>query len=473
MRGILAAVLVSLAVPMPLHAAPEWVKRARLPVPEIEKLDNGLEVAWFLDKRLPLLDVAMLVRSGHRHDPAGKSGTAQLLSSVMDRGNAGMSAQEFAREVERLGASRYVSSSADAFTLGMHGLAEDADRILELFHSMVLDADLPEAEIGRERGRMLDAWKHLGDYAQSLAGLVYDRVISAGTPYGRGGLRSPDDLKKVSRKDLLAFHKKHFRPGNAILVVVGRVDKEAFSKRLRELFGKWKPHTEKASEKAKKRVFTVAEVMPSKKHKAVLVHRPGLSQAQVRIGFPAPPFTSKARYPLGVGNALFGGMFHSRLNTVIRDKLGLTYGISSSFSYKLDHSYFTISSSTRNETAGKLINKTLEILREFAAKGITGEEAATARDYLVGGFPIEMNTLSSAADRWLAGRTYGMGPEYLNEYIPRVSEVTHQDVNAALKEHLKGGKPMIVIAGDADKLGPVLRKAGIWPVKRVEVDDLM
>lgn len=474
LTGLAQANAAESAPSKPEASLPDWIAKAKLPVPEIERLPNGLQIAWFLDERIPVVDMIVLTEAGYRDDPEGKSGTAKLLSSVISRGAAGMDAQRLAREVEKLGASDYVSVDDDSASVGIHGLAPDAPRLLELLHAITVKPDFPQAEIEKTRDRMIEGMKHLGDSAHTLASYVYYRALASGTPYGRGGLLSMAELRKVTREDLIRFHQTHFRPDNAMLVVVGRVKKDEFRRRIAETFGSWAP-VAAPKVKGQAKAFANPDLLPGKGQKGILVHRPGLTQAVVKVGFRAPPLDSPDHYPLTVANALFGEQFHSRLNSVIRDQLGLTYGIGSSFSYSKDLSAFTIEASTRNESAGEVIRRTLGILDELSKKPIPATEVETARDYLIGGFPLGTATLASAASRWLSGYVYDLGPGYLNELIPKVGSVTAEQVHAAVKRHLspKPAELVIVVAGDAEKLAPSLKKAGYWPLKRIEVGDLI
>ena len=145
----------------------------KLPVPKLKTLPNGMQLVWFLNKSLPVVDMAVLVKSGYRDDPAGKTGTSELLTEVIDRGDAGMSAQDFARSVEVLGASRYATVDEDTMSVGMHGLSSDAPELLDLMSKMVLHPDFPAAEVSREHARLLDRWAHLGDSSESLVGLTF------------------------------------------------------------------------------------------------------------------------------------------------------------------------------------------------------------------------------------------------------------------------------------------------------------
>ncbi len=398
----------------------------------------------------------------------GKTGTASILGALLDRGAGGLSSQQIARAVESLGATRFAGAGEDSFVIGMHGLAIDAETLLELLGKMVLSPELSQKEFDRERARMLDQWTHLGDHAESLASFVYERMMSVGTPYARGGFLSAEEFRKVTREDVVAFHRRHFTPKNALFVVVGRVERESFRKKIGSVFGAWAGEAPLPGPDVLQAGF-----QRPKGQSVIVVNRPGLSQAQVRMGFRAPLITSPDRYPLMVLNALTGEYFYSRLNALIREQMGLTYGIGSSFSYLRDSARFTIGSATQNETAGKLVRKTLDVLETLKRGEISSEEITMAKDYLKGSFPLSVSTLGAVASRWMTGTVFGLGPEYLNEFIPRTLAVQREQVLAAARAHLKLDEMLIVVAGDAREIVPSLNSAGFKPAKVFQVKELI
>jgi zinc protease len=448
-----------------------------LPVPRLETLPNGLQIAWFLSDSIPVVDLALLIKSGYRDDPAGKSGTVALLDATLDRGNAGMTQQQIAEAVEKLGASRYASADDDYFTVGMHGLAPDAPALLDLMAKIAIHPEFPQAEIAREQARMLDRWNHIGDYGETLVSLAYRKALANGTSYERGSLDSVAEFKKVTRDDVVTYYRKHFTPANAILMVIGRVKPEEFLPRIVAAFGGWSG----AAPAREWKSFTdkrFAEYAPPvkkglKKREVLLVDRPSLTQAQVRIGFRAPLIRAPEHYALLVGNALLGEYFNSRLNSLIRDKLGLTYGISSTFSYSRDFGGFTISSATKNESVGELIQKTLEVLRTIKREPVPADEVRMAKEYLIGGFPLGTATLAAVASRWSTGYVFDLGPDYLNEFVPKVSAITAVEVTRALVQDFDLDHVVIAVAGDGKEIEKSLKAAVVGPIKRVSTNDLM
>ena len=439
-----------------------------IPPPQVETLPNGLQLVWFLSDKLPVTDLVLMVKSGYRDDPASKSGTAELLSSSIERGASGQSALELAHAIEMLGGSRYVSADEDSITIGMHGLALDSTAFLENLAKIALHPDFPEGEVVREHSRIIDRWNHLGDYGDTLASLAYQRLMTAGSVYGRGSFTGINEFKNVKREDVLSFYKTHFTPKNSILMIVGRVDQPKFKQKIEELFGGWKG--EAPSKKSEKYSDSRLKAKPGQ---IVVVDRPNLTQAQVRLGFAAPTIKSPDHYPLMVANAFLGEYFNSRLTSIIRDKLGLTYSIGSSYSYSKDFAKFTVSSATQNSSVGQLISKTDEILKDMKLGSVIEQEVSEAKEYLQGGFPLSVSTLASMAARWLNGWFFDMGPEYLNEFVPKVSGVTKDQVVSAVSKTFDLDHMFIVVAGDAKEIEKGLSKPQQKLVKRVVLKDLL
>jgi zinc protease len=447
-----------------------FASELKLPVPQIETLPNGLKLVWFLNDSLPVVDLGILIGAGQRDDLPGKSGTSELMTACLDRGSAGLSAQEIGHAIEMLGASRYASSDDDETTIGLHGLAPDAPALLDLLAKVVIHPDFAAAEVTREHARILDRWRHVADYGESLASLAFSRALSQGTSYLRGGFFSAEEFGGVNRDAVKAFHTKNFTPKNAVLMVVGRVNQVEFRQQILKVFGT--PEAWRGDAPVRDYKNYVDPRLALKKEQVLVVDRPGLTQAQVRIGFRAPSIHVPEHYDLVVGNALLGEYFNSRLNSLIRDKLGLTYGISSSFSYGRDIGSFAITSATQNESAGILVKKTLEVLQDLKTGEIPKDEVQMAKEYLVGGFPLATSTLGLVAARWLSGYIYDLGPDYLNEFVPKVSAVTAAGVASAIAKDFDLAHLTIVIAGDADSIEPGLKAAKLGPLKRVSVKDL-
>jgi zinc protease len=156
---------------------------------------------------------------------------------------------------------------------------------------------------------------------------------------------------------------------------------------------------------------------------------------------------------------------------VIRDKLGLTYSIGSGYWHAKGLSTMTVSSASRNETVGQMIKRTIEILRTLKAGPISPEEVQMAKEYLVGGYPLGVATLSAVAGRWLGGEVFELPPSYLNEYVPRVRAVTREEVQAAVARHFDLDHLIISVAGDGAEIRKSLKESKL-PYYPVSLKDL-
>jgi predicted Zn-dependent peptidase len=457
-----------LAALVPSAPAATDLASFRLPLPELEKLPNGLTVAWFVDDKLPVVDLALLVQTGTRNDPAGKSGTVEMTARMLERGAHGLSAAELAHRIESLGASGFASADEEGITLGMHGLSQDSGTLLDMLGWMAREPNFLPAEFAREKALLGESWRHLTDSAESVSSYVFGKTILNGTVYERGALDDVKHLAKLKIDDVRAFHRANFVPANSILLVVGRVDRKAFGERIRSLFGSWTGRLPK-----KPNVVARDPRFVPKKDEIFVADMPGLPQAQIRLGFRVPGIRSPRRHALAVANALLGEYFNSRLNLIVRDRIGLAYGIQSSLTYFKEDAFFSIGSATAAPNTGKLLEETIHQLRLLKAADVLAEEVATSKDYLIGGYPLSVSTLGAVATRWMNGYAFGLGPDYLNEFMPKVSAVTRESVVQAVDQAFHLDRLVVVVAGDAKQIERSLKEKGFKRLRRIPVKSLL
>ncbi len=271
----------------------------------------------------------------------------------------------------------------------------------------------------------------------------------------------------------MSFHRNFFNPQNSLLMVVGKVDPETFRPLILKKFKSWgKVFSGIPAAKSAQKKYSDLRIK-SDPAEVLIVDRPGLNQAQIRLGFKGLSVQSKDRYALRVGNALLGEYFNSRLNSLIRDQLGLTYSIGSGISYSKDLGYFMVSSATKNSSVGQVIRHSIDLLKQMKRGKVLDEEISTAKNYLLGGFPIGVSTLGAVASRWLSGELLELGPDYLNEFESRVSEVTRADVIRAFSESMRLDDLVIVVSGDSREIQKSLKKAGFRSWKNIELKALL
>ena len=433
-----------------------------LPMPEVEELPNGLKVVWFVKDSLPLIDLSVFVKAGYRDDSEGKSGTLELLSALFERGPAkkesGPSSLPMSKTGESFGAIRTVIPDDDSVSIGYHGLAQDAYELLELLGQEVLQSHFSIQQVKQAHSYISDRRSQVLSSSEGLAQIAWQRSVFASTNYARGGFASMKEFSHVGREDIIQFYNKFFTPKNSFLLVAGRVDRPSFKKKILSIFGQWQGSEPQHFMK----IYRDAR-LHRKREKILLVDRRGENQVQIRLGMRAPVIRSSNQTSLLVGNAILGEHFN---------RLGLAYSVQSILGFKKDDTDWMISSLAPSEGVGSLISGILEVLKTIKKGAFTEEEVEGAKVYLQGGFPLTVSSLNLVASRWLSMTLFGLKEDYLSGYIDRMGQVNSKQVQEVLFKTIDLDRIVVVLVGDAMKITPSLRKAGLGSIKKVSASDL-
>jgi zinc protease len=206
--------------------------------------------------------------------------------------------------------------------------------------------------------------------------------------------------------------------------------------------------------------------------RVLVVARPGISEAHVRMGFLGPKRQIPEFYDLRVAETGLSGHFASRLNDVIREKLNLTYNISAGFYFGRNTGTFNVATSTRNEKIGDLLKETNRQLGDFARDGLSEEEVKMAKDYILGSFPIGLQNLYTISNAFFGGVLMGLDPGFMDAFTGRIEKVTAESVRAAVKKHFHLEHLRTVVVGDPAQITPRLEKANIPYIVRQPADFL-
>ncbi len=415
------------------------------------RLENGLTVVVASRPGVPLAAVRLMVRAGSSLDPAGRFGLAHLVASAVRRGTRTRTGAELDAEVEALGAELGAGVDEDAASVGLSAPLEALPRLLAVLADVATRPAFPAREVERLRRREVAALAHDLDEP----GVVADRATLMAAygdhPYGHPSEGRGRHLAAVRRADLVAFHARHWRPSRATLLVVGPVDPEATVALARRRLGGWRGAA-----------GGEVEVAPAAPPQAavVLVDRPDLTQAQLRIAGPGFARGSADHAAGVVTGAVLGGGFTSRLMEAIRVERGLSYGVRARFASGRAGGLFFVSSFTKVETAGQLVQVALDELRRFREGGPTEEELARVRGYLGGLYPLSLETHEAWAEKLAEVELYGLPPDEVGGFLDRVGAVDADACRALARRHLLGERRVVVAVGPARALRPQLEPFG-------------
>ena len=431
-------------------------KDIRIPDYKIKNLKNGLQVISIVDKTLPKVSVGLLIRTGSSSDPVGKSGLADLTAQMIERGSQKLSATQIADQFGYYGSSFISDIDYDYSYFATYGLSQHQSELFNLFFDVVTTPAFSVGEVQRLKGEMIAEIKRSYDQHGFMAGKVFNQFLFGAHPYGRNSSGTVRDVASIKQKDMIRFYIKNYRPNNATLILVGDIN-EKFAKEFQQKLDSWEPRELEN--------INLPPLRPLDSQRILLVNRSDLQQSEIRLGHYGIKRKIDDYQALMVAETILSSGFTSRLMKEIRDKRGLTYGISSSFDARKEIGPFTIATNTRHEKVGEVITETVNILKNFHEKGVTPQEVADAKGYLRGVFPRRIETSDQLAKMLVALKFYDIDESYLKNYLSLLDDVSVSDVNRAIKKYYQPNLLRVLIYGPKDKVIDQLRPIGAVEVK--------
>jgi predicted Zn-dependent peptidase len=387
----------------------------------------------------------------------GKEGLASFTSAMLDRGTQKRASEQIAEAFEQIGSGFGVDVDADMISFSASSLSFDKDTVLSLFSEVLLKPTFPHVEIEKLRKLTLAAIQKFGDRPESFSGFVFPSFLFGKHPYGHESVGYPKTVRAFKKVDLQGFYRRHFVPGNAVMAVTGQFD-DAWKTKLVKTFSAWPAKTSKP--------LAALPAFPAwEGTELLLVNRADLNQAQVQIGFKGVPRKTTDYLELRAGLKILGESFGSRLFEEIRVKRGLTYGIGAWFDPREVEGPMGISTSTRVEKVGEIIDETLKTYRGFIKDGVTDSEVAEAKALMKGQFPRNFETAESLAHQLLILERYGISPDYLSNYMANVDGLSKDKINAAIKRFFSPQNLKIFVYAPSSKAKEALSQFGKVEVK--------
>jgi len=428
-------------------------------------LANGLTVLAAEMRNFPIVTVDVVLDAGGLAEPAERTGLAAFTAGLLESGAAGRDAAEIAERVDDLGLSLDSGVSWDTAQCGFTCLRSRLEPGFELVAGLVRHPTFPEAEVERVRDERLSSVVQRRGTPSSAADEAANRwIFSPDTLFARplaGMLRT---LEGVGRADAAAFHAARYRPDAATLVAAGDASVDEIAALAERWFGDWRGGAEALAPPA---VRPRAEGTT-----VVLLDRPGAVQSEIRVGHVGIERTAPDFFAVTVMNTILGGAFTSRLNLNLRERLGYTYGASTTFAARRQPGPFSMSTAVQTETTAHAVSETLRELRGMQEAEVSQAELDDARNYLAGVFPLGLQTTDGVAGRLSTIATYGLPDDYFAHYRERLLAVTAADVLEAARARLWPDRAVVVVGGDAARVRGELEALDIGPVVVMDPDEL-
>ncbi|HSH84212.1 MAG TPA: pitrilysin family protein [Guyparkeria sp.] len=420
------------------------VARADQPVLPLEtwQTDNGSQVLFYATDSLPMVDARMIFDAGSARDPEGKGGTASLTARLLDEGSTERDAKTIADGFARAGAEFSASASLETTAVRLRSLTESdwlwpaVDLMAEVISSPAFNPD----DVARERARLQRAIEARQQSASAVANDALRQAAFGDHPYSHPTDGSRESVETIRHEDVRAFHQRYFVAENAIVVIVGDLDRVQ-AERLANRLTADLPAGEKPAD--------LPPVPPLAESQTVRVDFPS-EQSTVLVAFDGIARKHEDYLPLYVGNHIFGGSgFASRLMSELRQKRGLAYGTYSYLMPLRAGGRFVMSIQTRNSQVDNALTLMIDELERFLADGPTEQEVADSEANLVGGFPMRLNSNKKITEQIGALAFLGLPLDYFDDYIDRVRAIDAAEIKAAFDRHVDPTRRIVVIVGPA------------------------
>ena len=445
--------------PRPLAAT-----ESKLPPYEVRTLKKGLQVVAVLHHEQPAVSLRLLVRAGGALDPADTPGVAALAAALLDQGTTSRRAQEIASAVDSVGGALGVGAGTDLTFVNAIFMKDSFDLGLRIVADVARNPAFRPEEIERQRQQMLSSLQVSYEDPDYLADVVFDRLVYGFHPYGKPDSGTPESLARVTRDDLVAFHRAYFAPNNAILAIVGDVTAEEAFAGAERAFGDW-PRLEGIK-------VEPPSDPPAPVRRVIVVDRPGAVQTEIRVGHIAVPRRHPDYMAFDLASRILGGEGSNRLHRVLRSERGLTYGASADLESMKFAGHLVAETDTRSEATGQALRLIVDEFWRLQREHVMPGELQGAQDYLAGSFPLTIETPSAIALQVLNALFFGLDLEELQTFRERVTRVTPDDIQRVARLYLKPDRLSIVLVGDASKFASQLESAGFRNFERIPIGEL-
>jgi zinc protease len=439
---------------------------AAIPAFEEKTLANGLRVIVGSRPGLPLLSASLRLGAGSALDPAGQFGLATMTADLTTRGTTTRSATQIAQAIESLGADIGAGAGMDASDVSISTRSDKAGEVLAIMADVVMNPAFAQEELDRARSETLDGLKVSMRQPPAVANMTMTRVLFGAAPYG--GVMTEGSVNALSRESVVAFHRDHWRPDDAVLVITGNVTPVEGFALAETAFGAWaKPARPLAAKPDPDEIEGAASKGPT----ATVVDIPGIGQATVTLGQFGPARANDRFFPTLVANDVLGGGYSARLNAEIRIKRGLSYGARASLPARKARAGIVASAQTGNPDVPAVIDLMTAELKRLGAEPIPEAELNARKAVLVGSFGRSVETNAGLAGQLSALAQFGLPLDRLGAYSADILAVTAEQAAEAARSYYDPARASVVVVGDAQAFWTEVKRR-LPNARRIDIDTL-
>ncbi len=389
---------------------------------------TGAQVYFVENHDLPIIDMAVNFPAGSARDTKATSGVAGVTRYLMTLGADGMNEEAITNAFADIGANLGGELDVDRAAFKLRTLTSESAKALETFNKILHKPDFPQAILEREKTRIVAGLQESATQPESISNKAFIQALYPNHPYGLDESGEIETINAMKRDDLIAFYNTYYTAKSAVIALIGDMT-EAQAKTIAEDAAKGLPQGAA--------VPKIAEVTyPSASSEQRIVHP--ASQAHILLGYPGIKRGDPDYFALYLGNyVLGGGGFVSRLTEEVREKRGLVYSVYSYFMPMAEIGPFQIGLQTKKEQADEATKVVNATVAKFIANGVTEKELKAAKDNIIGGFPMRIDSNAKILDYLSLIGFHKLPLTYLEDFNKQVAKVTAKQIKDAFQRRIK------------------------------------
>ncbi|MFT7073176.1 M16 family metallopeptidase [Patiriisocius sp. Uisw_017] len=425
-------------------------------------LSNGMEVYGIEQNEIPTVNFSIVMRGGHLLDDKNNNGVANLMTDIMMEGTANKTPQELEEAIELLGASVNMYTTRESIVIQGNTLTRNFGKTMDLIEEVLLEPRFDIEEFGRIKTKTINDIKRSAANPNSVASNVYNKLL-----YGEDHIfayptsGTVASVEGISMEDLKEYYDSNFSPSVSKFHIVGKIDKTAVLKELKDLEANWKA----------KEVTIPEYAITDNRDKSSLyfVDIPDAKQSVINIGYIGMARTDKDFYPAEVMNYKLGGSFSGNVNLILREEKGYTYGARTNFSGTKIPGTFTASSSVRTNTTGESVQIFKEQIEKYK-EGISQEDLDFTKNALIKSNARRFETQSSLLGMLQERSAYDLPANYIENEEAIVKVMTLEEHKALANKYLDGSRMAYLVVGDAATQYEQFKEMGFDEVKLLDTE---
>lgn len=425
------------------------------PEPERVVLENGMVVYLLEDHELPLITITASMRTGSWLDPSDKVGLAAMTGSVMRTGGGGgLSAEQVDEELEQFAGDVSISIGKQSGSASLDVLSKDLKRGLHIFAGLIRAPAFDPARVELAKLQAIEGIRRRQDSPGSIVSREFVKMLY-GAEHPTARESSIDSVKRLTREDLVVFHRNSIHPNGMILGVTGDFKKDEMLVSLRDVFGDWKKGTVPE--------LKIVDVPESEASRPVVRFiNKETSQTHLRVGHLSIKESDPDYVPLAIANDILGGSsFRSRLFNDVRTNRGLAYSVGSRLNTGVhDQGVWLMRAETKLASTQEVIGRFMVNIERMRTELVSDAELAEAKEAYVNSFVFSFSSPSAIVSRLIELEYDGLPKDFLQQLRDKVVKLSKEDILAAAKKHLHLDRLKIVAVGSGETLPKVLSTFG-------------